>query len=366
MPTQHAIEFLANPVQIDAPICVLFGDEAFLKRQMLDVIRQQVLGEVDDDVPYALCEGKQTQWVDVSDELSTVSLFGGGGPRLVVVEDADPFVSSNRTQLEDYLAKKSHPGKLILVVNTWASNTRLYKAANKIGLQIECKAPLVGKGKSLDKAKIYRWIIDWGKQQHNIIIGQDAAAMLVDLVGPEFGLLDQDLAKLALYVEPTEKIGAQMISDIVGGWRTKTIWELLDAAADGNTPEALAQLNRLLQNGDAPLALFAQISWGLRRFATATRIFELAEQQKRKIGLTDALIQGGFAAWNKAGLSRAQTQLKQLGRKRAGRLLQWLTETDLALKSSHSSDDRARYILESLIVKLSSMLAANASPNVGK
>ena len=360
MPTKHAFEFLANPSKIDEPICVLFGDEAFLKRQTLDLIRQQVLGDVEDDVPYALCEGKQTQWVDVADELSTVSLFGGGKPRLVVVEDADPFVSANRTQLEDYVAKKKHVGILVLLVNTWASNTRLYKSAAKVGLQIECKAPVSGKRKAVDHAKLQSWIIDWGKQKHNVTVGQDAAALLVEIVGAELGLLDQNLAKLSLYVEPTEKIGAQMISDIIGGWRTKTIWELLDAAADGNSAEALSQLNRLLQNGDAPLALFAQISCGLRRFATATRSFELAEKQNRKIGLTDALIQGGFQTWNKAGLSRAQTQLKQLGRHRAGRLLQWLTETDLALKSSHSTDHRARYALETLIVKLSNMLTAKA------
>ncbi|MFQ5468106.1 MAG: metal ABC transporter solute-binding protein, Zn/Mn family, partial [Kiloniellaceae bacterium] len=46
--------------------------------------------------------------------------------------------------------------------------------------------------------------------------------------------LDQELAKLALFAGRGGKITTEMVRDVTGGWRTKTIWELVDAAAEGD------------------------------------------------------------------------------------------------------------------------------------
>ena len=102
------------------------------------------------------------------------------------------------------------------------------------------------------------------------------------------------------------------------------------------------------------LASRTSIAWSLRRFAAATRIYQESERAGRRISLRDALIEAGFAHWNRKGLERAESQLKQLGRERAGRLYEWLLETDLALKGSHSSPQRARFALERLVMRMAS------------
>jgi DNA polymerase-3 subunit delta len=56
-------------------------------------------------------------------------------------------------------------------------------------------------------------------------------------------------------------------------------------------------------------------------------------------------------------MQNAERQLKQLGRDRAGKLYQWLLEADLAMKGTHSQPDRARFVLEQLILGLSKHLA---------
>ena len=143
-----------------------------------------------------------------------------------------------------------------------------------------------------------------------------------------------------------------MVRDIIGGWRTKTIWDLLEAACDGEAGEALLQLERLLQAGENPLALLAQMAWSLRRFAVATRYFQYAERKGRRGSLQAALEYAGFRKWPKDALANAERQLKQLGRDRAGQMLRWILEADLALKGSHSTPDRARLVLEKLIVQM--------------
>ncbi|MBP85322.1 MAG: DNA polymerase III subunit delta [Planctomycetaceae bacterium] len=349
--TIHAFDFLAKPPAEIPSVVVLFGSEAFLKRLASQQLKAAVIE--DDDSPFSTFDGNAVEWRDVADELSTMSLFGGGR-RLAIVEQADSFVSKERGRLEDYVAKPKSSGVLVLQVDSWAANTRLYKAIDKTGLQIDCRPPekSVGKRKALDEAKLCNWIIGWTEQQHRANLEGTAAEMLLEITGPELGLLDQELSKLALFAGEGGKIDVQMVRDVVGGWRTNTIWELIDAAADGDSGAALRQLDRLLQAGEHPVALFGQIAWSLRRFAAATRIYQESERAKRRIPLRDALVQAGIPHWNRKGLERAESQLKQLGRDRAGKLYQWLLETDLALKGSHSNPHRARFVLEQLFLRM--------------
>jgi DNA polymerase-3 subunit delta len=57
-------------------------------------------------------------------------------------------------------------------------------------------------------------------------------------------------------------------------------------------------------------------------------------------------------------LEKAERQLVQLGRARASRLYRWLLEADLALKGSHSSPPKARFVLEHLFARMAKELGA--------
>lgn len=350
--THHALDFLESPQGEIPSVVVLFGSEAFLKRLVRDKLREIVLGN-DDEAPFATFEGESVEWRDVSDEISTVSLFGSRSRRLVIVQDADKFVSKCRSQLEDYLEHPRRRGVLVLEVGTWASNTRLYKSVDKAGLQVDCRLPqkTVGRRTETDDTRLCKWLIGWSKSRHKTQLEPAAAKLLLELNEIELGRLDQELAKLALFAE-SGKVTADIVRDVVGGWRAKTVWEMIDAAADGNAVEALQQLDHALGSGEHPQALFGQISWSLRRYAVATRYYQMAEHRGMRVSLRDALQQGGFRPWPADALTNAERQLKQLGRDRAGQILKWLLEADLAMKGSHSAPDRARWVLERLFLRL--------------
>ena len=350
--TSHAFDFLeADPAAACPSLVVVFGDEDFLKRLVKQRLRRQIIGD-DPSVPFASFDGKSVEWRDVSDELATVSLFGGNTRRLVIIEDADGFVSANRAKLEEYCEKPKSKSVLILEVGSWPSNTRLYKAIDKRHLQVDCRLP------QKDDGKLVRWLSEWTKTQYGVTLSAAAGKLLVELVGPQLGMLDQDLAKLSLFVGRKETITPELVQEVVGGWRAKTIWEVIDAAADGNAAEALRQLDMALQSGEHPQALFGQISWSLRRYTIATRIFAAAERRGERMQLRDALLEAGFRPWPQNALANAERQIKQLGRDRAGKILQWLLEADLAMKGSHSSPDRARFVLEQLFLRMAQRPAA--------
>jgi DNA polymerase-3 subunit delta len=338
--TLHALDYVAQATK--APfrgLAVVYGDDPFLKRLARDKLREQTLSGQDSEFSLSVFDGEAAAWRDVMDELSTVALFGGDA-RLVIIERADDFVSEHRSRLEDFVAKEKPSGVLLLEVDTWPSNTRLAKATAQQGLSIECKAP--------PAAKVTKWMVSWAKSRHQAKLEAAAAEELLETIGPELGILDQEMAKLASFAGEGQAITPAMVGDLVGGWKSKTTWEMLDAACAGNAREALAELDRLLLGGEHPIGILAQVSSTLRRFVGAARRIEQAEEEGRRLGLRQALEEAGFRSFV---LGKAETQLRQLGRQRAAQLLDWLVKADLGLKGASTLEPR--WILEQLVVRMS-------------
>lgn len=362
--TLTCFDYLASPEKNPpAAVTVLFGNEPFLKQLVQAELRKTRQGSSPEELFTAYdCEDHCPDFRDVVDELSSASLFGGGSASLVVLRRGDDFVSKNRDKLEAYVNRPKKSGVLLLEVNEWAANTRLYKAvdgaANQSCLQIECRPPMrpVGNKKELDETAVTKWVISRGRENHGLTVLREAAELLVQFSGPVYGMLDQDLAKLALFVKKGEKVSPELVQEVVGGWRSQTVFEVVEAALDGNTKEALFHLDRFLQSGEHPLALFGGISWTLRRYAAATRIYQQQLRKGERPPLRTVLTQAGFfdRQGGKSGeLAKAEDRLKNLGRHRGAELYGWLIEVDVALKGSHSSEDRGRFILEQLLLKIS-------------
>lgn len=363
----HAFQFLAQKKAPEvAPVCVLFGDEPLLKQESLDRLRAAVLSGEDGDLSLAKFDGQETEARAVFDELATVSMFGGGR-RMVVVEEADPFVTKHRPRLEDYCEKPRSSSVLVLEVSSWPANTKLFKKLAQTGLQINCNLPKAKFGDGADEDAVLEWLHDRAKDKHSVSLGNGAGEMLLEIVGAQLGRLDQEMAKLALLAAGNAEgrkqnaedaeISRELIEQAVGGWRAKTAWDMIEQVLEGNAREALVQLDRLLLAGEEPIALLAMMGGSLRRMAAATRIIEQAEAERRRIGLQDALKEAGVKP-NKFVLTKTEGQLKQIGRQRGRKIFRWLLEADIALKSTRSSGDRPRLVLEEFIVRLSKQLAS--------
>ncbi|HEY2828006.1 MAG TPA: DNA polymerase III subunit delta [Pirellulales bacterium] len=358
-----AIEFLSRTQAPAVPaFCVLFGDEPLLKRESLDRLRTAVLTGEDGELSFTALDGQQVELREVLDELATLAMFGGGR-RMVVVQEADKFVSKHREALEDYCQKPRPASVLVLDVDSWPANTRLFKKLAEVGLQINCKLPGNRFG-DVDEDAVLKWLTARAEKQYQAQLASGAGELLLETVGPQLGRLDQELAKLALLAgtEKQQKITRQLVEQAVGGWRAKTAWAMIEAALEGNGAVALVELDRLILAGEEPIALLAMMSGSLRRMAAATRIIEDAESHRRRISLTDALREAGVTP-KKFVLDKTERQLRQIGRGRAKHLYGWLLEADLALKGSSSSGERARLVLEQLIVRLSSKAPLAGTPH---
>lgn len=325
-----AIPFLEKPSTKVLPFYVVFGDEPFLKRQVLKSLRQRVLGPEGDEFGQASLAGDKVAFAEVFDDVETASFFSPR--RLIVVDNADPFVTKSRALLEKHLGRLKGPNVLALEVKTWPSNTRLAKMVPDAA-SISCKA--------LASQRLVSWCVQWASSSYQKQLPQPAATLLVDLIGAEMGMLDQELLKLSIYVGQREKITVEDVDRLVGQSRAENVWKIFDVLAEGNLSQALKMLDRLLDQGEAPLALLGAIGSQLRKMAQATRL------ARNGISLGAALAQAGIPPF---ATRRAEQHLRFLGRAQAERIYDWLLEVNQGLKGGSQLPERT--LLERLVIRL--------------
>ncbi len=346
--TTHCFDILMGE-KLAAPlpaVVVAYGDDAFLRKET--VSRALTLSQVD-PTTWRGFDGEECKWIDVHDELATRSLFEPDARRIVVVSNADGLVKDARAQLEKWFAAPAADSLLILQVATFPSNTKLFKLAEKHGLCLACSLPTGGgRSKTPSTVELKKWIGAWGKLQHGLQLTATQTNQILEGVGPDCGLLHQELAKLALYADKSGKLTEEQIRTNVGSWRTRTMWEIADAVVDGRIADALLQLEKVFAAGEHPAAVIPQISWSLRRFGNAAQLLLQAKRTGHPLKVQAAIAQCGF--WG-ADAKLAEGRLRRLGLRRAGKLLDWLLELDLKIKGSHSQTDRAIFALEELCLR---------------
>lgn len=331
----HALEFLRNPSTPGVrPFYAVFGDEPFLRRESVDAILRVALDGDSDGMAAAHFDGEKANLASVLDEARTLPFLAPR--RVVVVDNADPFVTKSRRELEAYAEAPSPTGTLVLAVKTWPSNTKLAKLVEKVGLAIECKTP--------GERELTAWLAKFAKGRHGATLAADAAELLIELVGAEVGLLAAEVEKLATFVGDRKEIGREDVARVVGAGRIETIWKVLDAATTGRSGDALDDLDRLLTSGEHPVGLLAAMTASLRK------VHHAGQLRRSKVELREACKQAGIPTFP-AAIESTRKQHAHLGPTRVDQLPERLLRADLDLKGSSRLPPRT--ILERLLVELS-------------
>ncbi len=311
----HATEFAKQADQAQAAtMVVLFGAESHLKTSVLASLCQELLGcPIEDAIGLTRFTGKDVDFRTVRDEVQMVSMFSP--LKIVIVEQADEFVSANRSQLEAFAEKPVGKSKLVLEVKKWPGNTKLAKKVAKKGLPIEC-AELTG-------GRLTGWLTRQAKEEYEKHLTRDAAQLMTELAGSGLGLLDQELQKLAAYVGDRDKIGAEEVRTLVGGWKAETTWTMINAIRDGQVDLALNCLQKLLHAGEAPQKILGGMNYVFKKVAQAT------ELSRRGKPLPAALKEAGVYYKE---IDAMQQYLRRIRRPRAERILNRLAQADFHLK----------------------------------
>jgi DNA polymerase-3 subunit delta len=163
--------------------------------------------------------------------------------------------------LPAYLEDPSPGTLLVLEAEQVDRRTRWVKQVAKLGALIECAGP---KGAADVRAWVERALRERGKRP-----AAGTAAALAELVGADVDLLRSEVEKLCLYAGERAEIGPDDVSAVTGHLRPLAVYDLTDQLGQRQLAPALHTLVRLLDQGEAPLALLGALGNHFRRLVRA-------------------------------------------------------------------------------------------------
>lgn len=246
-----------------APVYILHGEEEFFIRESLSLLKSAFLKGSDVSTSLTEFDGMEDAGSAIFDELRTAPFFGQAGRRMVIVEDADDFISKHKNLLEKYIEAHAPYSCLVLICKKLDKRTALATKVNRIGGEIECKR--------LNESQLSLWVSlrarHYGKE-----ITPQAIQSLTEAVGNSPGLLDKHLEKLSIYLDKRPTIREEDIENLVSVNRTRTIFELTEAIAQKDAKKALKVLNQLLVSGEESVKIIYMLAWQIRRLWQAKHI----------------------------------------------------------------------------------------------
>lgn len=232
----------AKPV--NPAVYALVGPDSFLQLEALS----RLLTTMPPDVQRTDFDGDRASLADVLDELRSFSMFGSG--KVVVVRDADDFITRFRSQLEDYLAKPSDSGVLVLRLPSLPMTQKVSKLIAKVGVVEQCEPPKA--------AALPKWIVDRARTAHKAKMNLDAAQLLADLIGDDLGRLDGEIAKLALQAGD-RPVALDDVSTGTAFQREQAMYDMTNALASGHPDLAMQRWRHMTQLDSS--AEFRAVTW---------------------------------------------------------------------------------------------------------
>ncbi len=226
-------------------LVVLHGKEQFLQTEYLRQLTEAIGKAQSGDVDTLRFDGSNTELADVLDELRSMGLMQQY--KIVIVQDADDFVTKYREPLERYADAPEDMATLVLRPGTWNANWRLSKAVAKVGVVAKCD--------QVDEATAARWAGKRIEARYGRKLAPRAAAALVVRLGTNLTQLDSELAKLAVSVDENETVDVEQIEAMTGRSSERMAWDMQEALLSGEAHTAISKLHELLDLSGQPKEL---------------------------------------------------------------------------------------------------------------
>ena len=223
-------------------IYLLYGEEAYLKKQYKDKLTKAILPD-GDTVNYAYYEGKGINPAELIDLAETMPFFAER--RLIVIENSG-FFKSATPELADYMKNMPDTVCFLFVENEVDKRGKMYKAAKDKGRIVEM-------GRQDEKTLLY-WIASNVKREGRQI-KESTARYLVSKTGTDMENLEKEMEKLFSYTLGRNEITVQDIDDICTTQITNKIFEMVEAVAVKQQKKALDYYYDLLALKEPPMRI---------------------------------------------------------------------------------------------------------------
>jgi DNA polymerase-3 subunit delta len=330
------------------PVYLIYGGEPFLEDALFREIKARTVRPETADFNYHTFNPGPDQLGEALAVAQTQPFFADW--RLVVVKDA-PFFSAPKKKAAEadaegddekggggddalltYL-KKPVPSTclLFLVGGNVDSRKKTTKAVIAGGGAVECK--------QLKPEEALMWAERRATGTYGKQLNDQAARLLIDKVGADLRLIDNELQKLCLYVGENRSISAADVDTCVGGVAETEIYRLTEAVMLKDRVKAMELLGRVLRQVDHPLQVLSSLANRFRQVLTVKALVA------RGVSQQEGAVQ---AKMHPYAYKMMTGHVRPYSREEIARVMGKLLEADLAIKTGFDP----KLTVETLVVEL--------------
>lgn len=330
-----------------APVYVLFGPETHLRDLAAKTIAD-----------FAFADGDLRDFNDTSFSLNTEENLGRAlaaaeqlpmmaSRRVVRITDVrisatgfrDTITEAHEPILSAYLSNPSPHSVVIFVADELNGVRKMGKFLRSSGVAVEFT--------SLDDRQFAAWarreITEAGAE-----IDEPALRLLLTRVGSDVRRLNNEVNKLATAALPGRSITSDSIESLVPNSRELSNFDLTDHLVAGRGRQALAVLQKILDDGAEPLALLGLISYNYRRLLMAKDLMSRGTDR----GAVAGAVKLRYSDQEPFLAAARRADLRGLTR-----AIRRIAEADLAIKTSKGGGGPAgaRMQVEMLVCELATL-----------
>jgi len=242
------------------PVYLLYGEEAYLKRQYRDKLTKAMVSE-DDTMNYSYYEGKNIPVGEVIDLAETMPFFADC--RLIVVEDSGFFKNAS-PELADYIKELTGAAHFVFVEREVDKRSKLFKAVKAKGRVVELAKQ--------NEATLVKWVAGNVRQERKQI-SESTIHYFLTKVGTDMENIQKELEKLFCYTLEKGQIDRTDVDEICTTQISNQIFAMVDAVAEKKQRKALDYYYDLLALKEPPMRILYLLS---RQFKILLEVKDLS------------------------------------------------------------------------------------------
>lgn len=260
-------------------IYLLYGEEAYLKKQYRNRLRAAVCGE--DTMNYTYFEGKNIDVNEIISIADTVPFFAE--KRLVVIENSGFFKKTDEKILE-YLSRVPESTVFVFVEEETDKRGKMFKKVKERGYICELAAQTL--------TTLGKWIVGILNQEGKKITKQTLDYFLA-VSGTDMNIISNELEKLISYTIGREEITQKDIDEVCSVLAVSKIFDMVDAMGNKNRAKALEFYYDMIEVREPPMRILYMLS---RQFKMILEAKELLKNGMDRKGIAEKLSLAPFIA----------------------------------------------------------------------
>lgn len=243
-------------------VYLLYGEEAYLKNQYKNRLKQAVLPD-GDTMNFSYWEGRGTDVRQVIDQAETMPFFADH--RLIMIEDSG-FFKSATPELAEYLPGMPPETIMVFVESEVDKRGKLFKAVKNKGRVVEL-------GRQ-DARTLTSWVLGMLRRE-KLNITRDAMERFLEMAGDDMENIEHELEKLISYVHGKDAIEKSDVEAICTVTTENKIFDMVRAVAECRQRQALDLYYDLLALKEPPMRILFLIA---RQFNQMLQLRDLRDQ----------------------------------------------------------------------------------------